>query len=288
MRTISAGLKAHLAQTETTICTLIKIELKDASLLLYTDHDQSITYDGGTYVPLNSVVPTSLISSNDMSASSQDITGFLVDGIITISRVMADYLLDAVVTTRLVNYADLTQGSVTLQRASLGLVELRENTFKVELRDRAFLLRQTVGELYQYSCRVDLGSTRCGVNLASYTVTGTVTTVNSVNEFTDSSRSETDDWFTYGLLTWVTGNNAGLKMEVIRYKSKKFSLLELIPGVMQVGDQYSVYAGCDKRVPTCRDKFSNLVNYRGFPFVPGETVYGLTQGRKDWIPTYDI
>ena len=32
---------------------------------------------------------------------------------------------------------------------------------------------------------------------------------------------------------------------------------------------YDLYRGCDKTFETCRDTFSNSVNFRGFPYIPG-------------------
>ena len=34
-------------------------------------------------------------------------------------------------------------------------------------------------------------------------------------------------------------------------------------------DAFTVTAGCDKHFDTCRAKFGNSVNYRGFPHIPG-------------------
>jgi uncharacterized phage protein (TIGR02218 family) len=34
-------------------------------------------------------------------------------------------------------------------------------------------------------------------------------------------------------------------------------------------DTFTVTAGCDKRFATCRAKFANAVNFRGFPHMPG-------------------
>ena len=36
-----------------------------------------------------------------------------------------------------------------------------------------------------------------------------------------------------------------------------------------VGDAFTVSAGCDKRFATCRDRFGNIANFRGFPHMPG-------------------
>ena len=46
------------------------------------------------------------------------------------------------------------------------------------------------------------------------TVTGTVTGVTDARVFTDTSRSEAHDFFMGGLVTWTSGDNNGLKMEV--------------------------------------------------------------------------
>jgi len=47
------------------------------------------------------------------------------------------------------------------------------------------------------------------------------------------------------------------------------------PGLAS-GDSVRLEAGCDKRAETCRVKFNNLVNFQGFPHLPGE----------DWLMAY--
>ena len=41
------------------------------------------------------------------------------------------------------------------------------------------------------------------------------------------------------------------------------------PFVSGTGDTFTVTAGCDKRFETCRDRFANGANFRGFPHMPG-------------------
>ena len=36
-----------------------------------------------------------------------------------------------------------------------------------------------------------------------------------------------------------------------------------------MADAFTVTAGCDKSFRTCKAKFDNAVNFRGFPHVPG-------------------
>lgn len=83
---------------------------------------------------------------------------------------------------------------------------------------------------------------------------------------------EVDNWFSYGAATWETGNNAGAIMEVRAYDASEARITLYLPMVqeIEVGDELTVYAGCDKRLDTCIDKFSNVLNFRGEPYVPGQ------------------
>jgi uncharacterized phage protein (TIGR02218 family) len=46
-------------------------------------------------------------------------------------------------------------------------------------------------------------------------------------------------------------------------------LWQQMPQPIAAGDTFVVTAGCDKRFATCRDRFANGVNFRGFPHIPG-------------------
>ena len=42
-----------------------------------------------------------------------------------------------------------------------------------------------------------------------------------------------------------------------------------MPSPSSPGDAFTVTAGCDKHLATCKAKFANAVNFRGFPHIPG-------------------
>ncbi len=118
--------------------------------------------------------------------------------------------------------------------------------------------------------RADLGDSRCKVNLAALTVTGTITTATDRRSFTDTSRGEAADYWNGGLLTWTSGLNAGRKMEVKSFVSGgAFTLFLPMPSEVAVGDAYSLRPGCDKKFSTCKARYNNIKNFRGEPNVPG-------------------
>jgi uncharacterized phage protein (TIGR02218 family) len=49
----------------------------------------------------------------------------------------------------------------------------------------------------------------------------------------------------------------------------RVELWQAMPETIAAADAFVVTAGCDKRFATCRDRFANTVNFRGFPHIPG-------------------
>ena len=47
-------------------------------------------------------------------------------------------------------------------------------------------------------------------------------------------------------------------------------LWEVLRAEIAPGDTVRLDAGCDKRAVTCREKFANILNFRGFPDIPGD------------------
>ncbi len=104
---------------------------------------------------------------------------------------------------------------------------------------------------------------------SSWLQIGTITTVNSNENFEDTGRSEVDNYFDRGFFTFTTGANAGHSREIKTFASDTFQLALPFPYDVQVGDKYEVYRGCDKTTSDCKTTFGNIINFRGEPFIPG-------------------
>jgi hypothetical protein len=110
----------------------------------------------------------------------------------------------------------------------------------------------------------------------AWTRNGVVTDVLDRRIFTvdvDEARAVTG-WFDKGVLIWETGNNAGTAMEiktsVTDTSGVEVTLFLGMPFEIVAGDKFRFYPGCDKRSATCIEKFNNIVNLRGEPYVPGQ------------------
>jgi uncharacterized phage protein (TIGR02218 family) len=136
-------------------------------------------------------------------------------------------------------------------------------------------LSQESGRLYTATCSADLGDGRCRIDLAdpARRGSGTVGAMRGASLFTaDGLAGFADGFFTAGRLQWTGGGNAGLSIEVKQHRADGEVLLSLwqaMPEPIAAGDPFAVTAGCDKTLATCRDRFANSENFRGFPHIPG-------------------
>lgn len=108
-----------------------------------------------------------------------------------------------------------------------------------------------------------------------YMALGEILTVTDSQNFTASLVSDSalsDGYFNYGKLKFVNGQNDNLFMEVKNYTQATGTFELFLPMAFQVevGDQFQVFAGCDRRLTTCKNKFQNHINFQGFPYIPGQ------------------
>ena len=143
-------------------------------------------------------------------------------------------------------------------------------SYKVEFKGMADRLQKTITRSYLPNCDATFGDARCGLDASLFTFPGAVTAVVDRANFTDSALAQAADYFTLGKVTWLTGDNAGHEMEVKDHLAGGVIELALaMPYPIQVGDTFDILVGDDHMLTTCRDKFNNIVNFRGFWYIPG-------------------
>jgi uncharacterized phage protein (TIGR02218 family) len=265
----------------TTLATCWKITRADGVVKTFTDLDRDIVFASLTYLSIAGFTPSSVETKDNFSVDNVEVQGMFQTGYITAPDLLAGKYDFAEVEIFIVNYMDISQGRMLLRRGRLGEVTMQKDTFIAELRGLAESLQQTIGELYQPSCRAILGDSECKKVLTSFTFTGTVTTVSSGLIFTSNALTQAAGYFTGGQITWTSGNNNGLKMEVKEFANKQVVLAQAMPYAIQVGSSFQIIAGCDKTHQTCISKFNNIINFRGEPFVPGTDAISKTAGTMD-------
>jgi uncharacterized phage protein (TIGR02218 family) len=272
LKTVSVALKAHYALATTTIARCWKCTRTDGAVLGFTNHDVDIIYSGVTYVAATGFTPSAIEGALDLSVANLEVTGILNSASITEADLLAGKWDNCSVEIFEVNYNDLTMGRMLLPGGKIGNVTTGRVGFNAELRGLAQALQQPVGGFYTKTCTASLGDAKCTINIAALAVSGTVTSAASRTSF-GTALGQAADYFGGGVLTWVTGLNAGAKMEVNTFAAGAFVLSVSMPANIQVGDTFSVTPGCRKRrTEDCVGRYANVVHFRGFPDTPGNDI----------------
>lgn len=272
MKTISASMLTHLGQEVTTLTTCWKITLTNGSIKAFTGLDMDIVVAGITYKATTGF-SSSGVPSAGASINSIDIKSFIDDVDITETDILSGLYDGAKVEMFKVNWNDLTGGTIVQQVGWIGDVSVEGDVFVAEVRGRGQNLKTKLGQLYSPTCRALLGDARCTVNLTPFKVTSSVNTVSSNTLFGVASLGgHIVDYFKKGKIIWSSGLNAGITTEInTNPTTSSISLLFSPPFAISIGDTLDIYPGCDKSIATCRDVYSNIVNFRGEPYIPNST-----------------
>lgn len=276
-------LTAHLAGGATTLARCFAVTRTDGVVLGFTDHDRDLTFDGAIFRADSGMTAKAIQQGTGLSVDNSEAFGALRSDAITEEDILAGRYDGAEVRAWLVNWSDPAM-RVLQFRGTLGEIVRSGGAFTAELRGLTEALNQAVGLIYHARCSAVLGDARCGFDLGTpgYAEERPVEGVLDGRIFRFASLAGHDDrWFEKGRLRVLTGAAAGLvgsiKNDRIRGASgREIELWQSFAIAPAPGDLVRIEAGCDRRAETCRLKFANFLNFRGFPHIPGE----------DWVMSY--
>lgn len=285
MRELSTDLAAHYATRQTTLCWCWRVELASGDVMGFTNHDRNVTFDSLTYQADTGVMGTELEQKFGMSTDEMSIEGALTSEGILESDIRGGLYDEALVSVYEVNWADPDQ-RILLKTGRVSKITRGPTAFIAEVSSLGEEMNASRGKIISYLCTANLGDSACGVDLSTVTNRGlgTVTYTNGtyVLETTDLAGFE-ENFFSHGVLTFLSGNNESLSGWVRTHsKSTNSVRLELwgtAGFTIEVGDSFEVKAGCDRLFKTCKAKFNNGLRFRGFPHVPG-TSFLMYVGNK--------
>lgn len=124
---------------------------------------------------------------------------------------------------------------------------------------------------YQRTCGLALYSTRCGISKADtdFFVAGNVLTVDGATITATEFGTEVDGWFLGGSFRT---NDFSMNQKIVFHEGTTIRIARAAQS-LEVDDAFTARAGCDWARTTCRNKFSNELNYGGFPYLPDKNPF---------------
>lgn len=271
----------HLGRDVTTVCHCWRLTRKDGEITGYTDHDRPLTVNGSAFEPESGFAASEARDSLGLSADTVDVEGALSSERIVDSDVAAGLYDGATVETFLVNWR-MPQQFALIRVAAIGKIVRRDDSFVAELESLTRALDQQNARYVARLCDAELGDARCAFALdqPGFSGLGIVAGVGPADTITVSGLDGFDaGWFSGGVLTWTQGARSGRAERIVEHRLADGGVAILLQpragAAIETGDAFSIVAGCDKRFSTCKAKFGNALNFRGFPHLPGNDVaYG--------------
>ena len=277
-----------------------QLERADGLVLGFTDHDRDLMIDGQTYRAGTGMTARALAQATGLAVDNTEAAGALSDAGLTEADILAGRWDGAGLTIWELDWTDPATRRV-LFRGSLGEVTRQGAAFKVELRGLTEALQQGRGRVFGPLCPLVLGEPACGIatSLPGFSAQLPIAALADEGGTLLFPAGALDGfspgWFAQGRVTFLDGAAEGL-VAVIRSdrieaegfeRAQRRLALWSAPGMRAAaGELVRIEAGCDKRFATCRDKFANQLNFRGFPDIPSEDwlfaspVEGAEGGRR--------
>lgn len=270
MRTIPANLYADIQ--DGTICNIVKITLQDGTIYGYTDFDSNLVVGGVTYIPSPGLQKVRMTLTPNSEVSNQELASAWVDA--PEEDLLAGKFDSANIDVSWVSWKNPGYGQFVIFSGKLGEISWSDVGFKADIFSNMKDLEQNIGEVFTANCRHTLYSVDtpgligfCGVNPASFTDSGHIIAVVKNRWKFQINVVKDAGFYSGGKVTFTSGPNNGLSFSVKNHEGQNVELYLPTSFPISVNDTFTISAGCDKTISTCKSKFNNIVNFGGFPHI---------------------
>ena len=275
MRTLDIGFRAHVESGATTLCHCWRITRADGTVLGFTDHDQMLGFEATDFVPAHGLDGGEVAQKLGPQTDTSEVVGILHSAAIAEDDILLGRYDGALVETWRVNWREPGQRHL-LGKSTIGEIVREDGLFRAELRSGQHALNQSGGRLYQALCDAHLGDARCGVDLEVPALRAEASVIEARDRYrlvVGGAAAFDEGWFGFGRAQWMSGRRSGIIDQIVSHARSggvdAFGFAAPVGDWVEPGDTFTAYAGCDRRFATCGEKFSNTLNFRGFPHIPG-------------------
>lgn len=262
----------------TTIARAWAVTRADGLCLGFTDHDMALEFGGVSFHPEAGMSAQALVQGLGLAVDNTEVQGALSSDAITPGDLAAGRWDGAEIRLWEVDWRDVAQRRL-LFRGALGEIVFAGGAYRAELRGLSEALNRPQGRVFHARCSAMLGDGQCRFDLSreGYAAEAVVAAVSEGGARLGLSGADAHaaGWFEHGRVEFLDGLAAGLTgmVKIDRVLSEDAREIELwaAPGAApRAGDRLRLVVGCDKQAATCRGKFLNFLNFRGFPELPPE------------------
>jgi len=168
------------------------------------------------------------------------------------------------------HYGDADEEFIVYWKGRIVGAKASENTVDIDCESIfTSIKRPGLRARFELTCRHTLYLSGCNINRETYKHEGPVLSLGNRLAITVSNASLQDDGFyTGGMMVLPNGTSRFLTDHVGDVVTLSRPIETLVGGMT-----VAIYPGCDHLKTTCIDKYDNLLNFGGFPYIPSRNPF---------------
>ena len=261
-----------MADQSTSLSSMVfcwTLERRDGAGVALTSHDRSLVLEDVVHRPASAISPAAIKRRAGLDVEAAEVSGAFDSDGLSREDLLAGRWKGARTRLSAVSWADPSAASQTLVEGELGETTQRDDEFSAELIGATARLAAAASPTTTPECRASLGDRACRVDLAGRSIRATV--IGAIGNAVTLDR-EVDGRFAAGRLRYIRGECTGLSSTILRVEGASVYLRDPLRSMLREGDVVELQEGCDRRLATCKERFGNVVNFRGEPHLPGNDV----------------
>jgi uncharacterized phage protein (TIGR02218 family) len=278
MRVLPPSLAQMLDSGVTNLAMAWRITRGDGLVVAVTGHDRDLTFDGTLFVASYSFVGGDHEQEVNLAPDRTALSGALTIGTISETDLALGRWDQAEVEAFWVDWTN-PRDFIPMWQGFIAGASWRGGAFELDIVGPESILNREIGRVYARTCDAALGDGRCKVDLTvnGRTLSATIIAVMSDRcvAIAKPSGPISGD-FVGGKMTILSGIASSWRCDITRIElygnTWLISMSRPFPVSPVIGDTIEFSMGCDKAFATCKTRFSNVMNFRGQPTMPGDDV----------------
>ncbi|RKF20575.1 DUF2163 domain-containing protein [Altericroceibacterium spongiae] len=245
-----------------------RIARRDGVVLGFTSHDRDLFFDGILHRSAPGITPSSIRRHADLTMDAAEMQGVLTHSTISEQDCAQGRYDGAQILVGLVDWEN-REDTALLYRGEIGAISMENGRFNAELRSAKAQLDRDPIPRTSPTCRASFCGPGCTLSAARFTHEARLAAIDPTENRVTFTGAPALDRMAGGSLCWLDGPQAGLRMEVIEAGAAGLMLDKAISESIMPGTRALLREGCDHRLETCHQRFTNAANFQGEPFLPG-------------------
>lgn len=281
----------------------LRVTRRDGVIYRVTDHDSLLSFPENwldttatdkvgsvqSYSPVDGLNASNSRGEGGLKKNNIEMNGALTGAFVNSDDIIAGLWDWAIVDDFICDWRYPFKGAFRWSKYRLTDFQFNDEVWTAQANSMTSELHRKSGKTYGDTCWHAFGDSHCGIDLNDAGVTEFHATISSLEASPEHNRTlnysdgaspydgastKANEYFKAGHIRWTSGANKGQIYPIRKSTSTQIFLQYPTRADVATSDAFTLFAGCDKLLATCKDTtlaggVNNKDNFGGFPFMVG-------------------